>query len=80
VRILWTEPAARTYRTLPKSVKLAILERLDVILDFPEMYPLRERQPYSGFRYFFTSGWCVSYTTGEDAIILLAVFAARSGG
>ncbi len=49
-----------------------------MISDFPEMYPMRERQPYSEFRYFFTSGWCVSYTTAENVLIILAIFAARS--
>lgn len=42
------------------------------------MYPVRERQPYAEFRYFFTSRWCVSYTMAEDALIILAVFPARS--
>ncbi len=78
MRILWTEPAGRAFRRLPKSVQLAILECLDVISDFPEMYPVRERQPYAEFRYFFTSRWCVSYTMAEDALIILAVFPARS--
>ncbi len=78
MRILWTEPAAGAFRRLPRSVQLAILERLDMISDFPEMYPVRERQPYSEFRYFFTSGWCVSYTTAENVVIILAIFAARS--
>ncbi len=44
------------------------------------MYPVRERQPYAEFRYFFTSRWGVSYTMAEDedALIILAVFPARS--
>jgi len=49
------------------------LERLDAISEFPEIYPIRDRQPYAGFRYFFTSGWCVSYTTAQDTLIMLAV-------
>ena len=79
MRILWTEPAGRVFRRLSRSAQLAILERLDVISEFPEMYPVRDRQPYAGFRYFFTSGWCVSYTTAQDMLIILAVFAARAG-
>jgi plasmid stabilization system protein ParE len=79
VRILWTEPAGRVFRRLSRSAQLAILVRLDAISEFPEMYPVRDRQPYAGFRYFFTSGWCVSYTTAQDMLIILAVFAARAG-
>jgi plasmid stabilization system protein ParE len=79
VRVLWTEPAGRVFRRLSRPAQLPILERLDVIAEFPEMYPVRDRQPYAGFRYFFTSRWCVSYTTAQDMLIILAVFAARAG-
>ena len=76
---LWTEPAARAFRRLPRSVQLAILERIELISEFPEMYPVREHQPYAGFRYFFTRDWCVSYTSSGSTIIILAVFPTRRG-
>ncbi len=50
-----------------------------MISEFPEMYPVRARDPYADFRYFFTRDWCVSYTVAENAVIILAVFPARSG-
>jgi len=43
------------------------------------MYPIRTHQPYAGFRYFFTTDWCVSYTVTENNLIILAVFHARRG-
>lgn len=43
------------------------------------MYPVREHQPYAGFRYFFTMNWCVSYTSSGNTIIILAVFPTRRG-
>jgi hypothetical protein len=49
-----------------------------MISEFPEMYPIRTRDPYAGFLYFFATDWCVSYTTAENAAIILAVFPARS--
>ncbi len=79
MRILWTEPVAAAFRKLRKPVQLSILDRLDAVADFPEMYPVRERQPYEGFRYFFAEGWCVSYVTAEDSLVILAVFPARRG-
>lgn len=78
--VLWTEPAAQTFRRLSRPVQLAILDRIDLIAEFPEMYPVREHQPYAGFRYFFTMNWCVSYALSGNTIIILAVFPARSGG
>ncbi len=66
MRILSAEQAAGRIRRLCRFVQLAIVKRLDVISDFPEMSPVRERQPYSEFRYFFTAGWCGSYITAEN--------------
>jgi len=79
VKILWTEPAAAVFHKLSRRVQLSILDRLDAVEDFPEMYPVRERQPYAGFRYFFTEGWCVSYVVAEDSLVILAVFSASRG-
>ena len=79
MKILWTRPAADAFERLPRPVQLSLLDRIELIAEFPEMYPVRERQPYAGFRYFFARDWCVSYVAAEDSIILLAVFPARSG-
>ena len=79
MKILWTEPAAAAFRRLSRKIHLSIIDRLDAIVDFPEMYPVRERQPYAGFRYFFTEGWCVSYVVAGDSLVILAVFSASRG-
>ena len=79
MKILWTEPAAAAFRKLPRRIQLSIIDRLDAIADFPEMYPVRERQPYGGFRYLFTEGWCVSYVVAEDSLVILAMFSASRG-
>lgn len=80
MRILWTEPAATIFTNLPRSLQHGILGRIELISEFPNMYPVREHQPYAGFRYFFTGNWCVSYVAAEDTIVILAVFPARRGG
>ncbi|MBI3998593.1 MAG: type II toxin-antitoxin system RelE/ParE family toxin [Armatimonadetes bacterium] len=77
MRILWTEPAAAAFRRLPKEVQRDILDRIDLLSDFPDLYPVRDRQPYAGFRYFFVRRWCVSYVTADGTLIILAVFPTR---
>ncbi|HET8679381.1 MAG TPA: hypothetical protein VFM39_04630 [bacterium] len=62
---------------MPQVIRHAILERLELVSDFPEMYTVRERRPYAGFRYFVVRNWCVSYVLAEDALVMLAVFPAR---
>jgi len=79
VKVLWTNPAAATFNTLRPPDRQEIAHRVRLLSDFPEMYPVRLHQPYAGFRYFFTRGWCVSYTMAEDTIIILAIFPARVG-
>lgn len=79
MKLLWTRPAAEAFRRLPTSVREEISSRVELLSDFPEMYPLRTHRPYEGFRYFFARGWCVSYAAAEDTIVILAVFPARRG-
>lgn len=79
MRILWTKPAAETFRKLPATIQEEIRYRVEMISEFPEMYPVRTHQPFAGFRYFFTKDWCVSYTVAEDTIVILAVFHAQRG-
>jgi len=77
VRVLWTESAADTFRQLAGHVREAILTRIEMIADFPEMYPVRQHEPYAGLRFFLVEHYCISYAVAEGAIVVLAVFAAR---
>lgn len=77
MKVLWTKPAAGTLSRLTAPAQRAILYRIEMISEFPEMYPVRTHQPFAGFRYFFAGDWCVSYTTAEDALVILAVFHVR---
>lgn len=79
MRIVWTEPAAATFRRLSKAVQRELLARIDLLSDFPDLYPVRQRAPYAGFRYFFLGQWCVSYAMANDTLVILAVFPARRG-
>ena len=54
-----------------------MLDRLELVSDFPEMYAVRERPPYAGFRYFVVADWCVSYVVAEEALVILAIFPMR---
>jgi len=80
VRVLWTEPAASAFRGLVGRIRQAVVSRIEMISEFPEMYPVRGHEPYAGFRYFVMENYCVSYVVAEDAVIVLALFPARKGG
>lgn len=80
MRVFWTEPAGLAFGRLPSAVWDAILRGVDLVSEFPEMYPVRDREPYAVFRFFFfVARWCVSYVLAEGALVILAVFPARRG-
>lgn len=79
MKVKWTTPAAEAFHNLPAAVREELAYRVQMISEFPEMYPVRTHQPFAGFRYFFTKDWCVSYTVAEDDVVILAVFHARRG-
>ena len=80
MKVLWTEPAASAFRGLVGRIRQAVVSRIEMISEFPEMYPVRGHEPYAGFRYFVMENYCVSYVVAEDAVIVLALFPARKGG
>jgi plasmid stabilization system protein ParE len=78
VKVLWTEPAGDAFGHLARNVRDAILTRIEMIADFPEMYPVRQHEPYAGFRFFLVERYCISYVLAEGAIVVLAVFPATA--
>lgn len=78
MKVLWTEPAATAFQRLTRHLQQATLARIDMISVFPEMYPVRQHQPYAGFRYFVIENYCVSYVVAENTIIILALFHTRT--
>ncbi|HEX9245987.1 MAG TPA: type II toxin-antitoxin system RelE/ParE family toxin [bacterium] len=79
MRVLWTDPAADTFRRLSGQVREAVLSRIKMISEFPEMHPVRRHEPYAGLRFFLVEPYCISYAFAEDTIIVLAIFPARRG-
>ena len=77
MKVLWTEPAASALRRLSRRLQQAILDRIEVISEFPEMDPARQHQPYAGFRYFVMETYCLSYVVADDTVIILALFPVR---
>ncbi len=79
MKVLWTEPAASAFHRLSRDLQQATLNRIEMLSEFPEMYPVRQHQPYASFRYFLVENYCLSYVMAEDTVIILALFPARKG-
>lgn len=65
-RIEWAEEAFRSFRNLTVKERAAILQRLDWLGSFPEMYPIAESGRWAGLRRFFAGSQVVYYGYWRD--------------
>ena len=57
----------------------ALLQRLDLVADFPEMNPVRQRGLYVGARYFLIrKRWIVFYRPRPADVLILSILPARA--
>ncbi len=79
-RIHWTEQAAHVLETMKPSDADALLDRLDLLEQFPAMYPQRQRGRFAGLRYFvINKRWIMYYRILNDTdLLILDIFAAMA--
>jgi hypothetical protein len=65
-RIEWAEEAFASYRNLTTKDRAAILQRLEWLESFPEMYPIVESGRWAGLRRFFAGSQVVYYGYWRD--------------
>lgn len=71
-RISWTPEAVETLDELGDRDQERLLHRLDLIEQFPEMYPTRQKGRYVGLRYFLLADrWVVHYRVEADRAVLV---------
>jgi len=53
------------------------MERLELMRQFPEMYPMRQRGPFVGLRYFVVNRrWLLYYRLEHNRIAVIAIIPA----
>lgn len=75
----WTNGAIVALATLGNRARQALFDTLDLVVEFPAMYPVRQRGKFAGLRYvILQKGWIVYYRSGDDEVLVLAIVPALS--
>jgi len=77
-QIRWTEEAVRALEALNVRDLDALFERLELVEQFPTMYPQRQRGRFAGLRYLVISKrWLVYYRVASaEAVVIFDVVPA----
>ena len=75
--VRWTESALAALTSLGRAEQQALLDRLELTREFPEMYPARRRGRFAGLRYFVVNRrWLIYYLTDTDRLVVIAIIPA----
>lgn len=71
-RTRWTNEAILALASLTPSQRQALFDLLELIIQFPGMYPRRQRGQFVGLRYFMLERrWLVYYRHNDVAGVLI---------
>jgi plasmid stabilization system protein ParE len=80
VKILWTETALRQLDGVPLVPAEQILVKIELAAQYPDMFPVRGRGRYRGYRWIAVGPWVVFYEADADAVVVRAILhGARRG-
>lgn len=78
-RIRWTNSALVVLAGLTEAEREEIFERLELVLEFPQMYPERRRGVYGPVRYFvIRRRWLVYYRVEPEELRVVVIHPARA--
>lgn len=77
VDIRWLDPVRQLFDELSRKEQEPILQRLELLRLFPDMYPVRRRGHFRGHRYFVAGHWLVYYRHRGDSVYVRALWPAR---
>src|SRR5207245_2419630 len=78
--IRWTNQAILALASLTGRERQVLLDRLELVGQFPAMYPARQRGRFASLRYFVLSNrWVVYYRPKEEGdLLIFAIVPARA--
>ena len=77
MKALFSIAAAEVFESLPDRVRGKALAILDLILVFPEMYPLRQHGLMAGYRSFTVYAYLFYYSVSSNEIRVAAILPGR---
>lgn len=77
--VRWTNEAIVALASLSTAVRRSMLDRIEMVAQFPAMYPARQRGRFTDLRYFVVARkWIVYYHAEESAISIVTIVPALS--
>ncbi len=73
----WTNEAVVALASLGNRERQALFDILDLVVEFPAMYPTRQRGKFADLRYFvLQKRWIVYYRSRNGEVLVLAIVPA----
>jgi plasmid stabilization system protein ParE len=76
VIVLFAEGVPEAFEELPRAVQVRAARSIELISDFPRLYPVRRRGLMRGYRYFIAGGFLFYYSVASTEIRIMAVIPA----
>jgi plasmid stabilization system protein ParE len=73
VRILFASAAAEAFAELPDSTKRRAANSIDLLEQYPKMYPVRRRGLMRGYRYFVAGRHLFYYSLTSAEVRITAI-------
>jgi plasmid stabilization system protein ParE len=72
--IRWTNEAILVLARLREREHLVLFSHLDLVVEFPRMYPARQRGRFAGMRFFqIEKRWLVYYGVAADQVLIFDI-------
>jgi plasmid stabilization system protein ParE len=73
VKILFAASAAEAFAELPDSTKRRAAGSIELLQQFPKMYPVRRRGLMRGYRYFVADRHLFYYSLNSEEVLITAI-------
>ena len=75
----WSNEAIVALASVSASDRRILLQRIELVDQFPAMYPARQRGRFRGLRYFVVGRrWIVYYQAEETTVYVVTIVPARA--
>ena len=77
-RIIWADPVRDLFLLLPDSEREEILMRMEMLVNFPHMYPVRLKgRRFRRHRWFQAGDWLVFYRVVGNSVYVRGLWPSR---
>jgi len=76
-RVVWAKSVWELLSELPERESGEIVEKLDLLVYFPQMCPLRVKGRFRRHRFFRAGNWLVYYKFVDETIYIRGLWPAR---